>query len=96
MKLHEAIGLELEREELRKRIAPCPCGKVPSKLHITGEHSRAKWAEVCGDCCGEWSIEFRNQYHELGGLESERLALSAWNAAPRSKQHCWRASRHGR
>ena len=64
-------------------IKRCPCGQVPSKLITTG-HTRPKWAYVNGDCCGAWEVEFRNSYKELNSAASNRLALDAWNEAPRS------------
>jgi hypothetical protein len=61
----------------------CPCGIIPKNLVINCSE-RAKWGYVLGDCCGEWSIEFRNQYAKLGSVESEKAARHAWNNAPRS------------
>jgi len=67
-------------------LAPCPCGKTPERLIVDGEHAAPKWASVSGFCCGEWSIEFRNQYKLTGSDESNALAAAAWNAAPRAKK----------
>lgn len=60
----------------------CPCGKVPVSLFISPGGS-CKRAYVCGECCGEWNIEFRTQYHELDSAECEDLAREAWNDATR-------------
>jgi len=65
------------------RLAPCPCGKTPTRLVITGEHATPKWAQYHGDCCGEWIIEFRNQYNDLADDASTSLAEIAWNNASR-------------
>lgn len=64
-------------------LAPCPCGKVPKDLGIEAEHDRPKYAYVCGTCCSEWWIEYRNQYAELNSAESLERATKAWNEAPR-------------
>lgn len=64
-------------------IKPCPCGKTPPSLSITGT-PRAKWAYVAGACCGMWEVEFRNDYSELNSVDSNRRALEAWNEAPRA------------
>lgn len=63
-------------------LEQCPCGRQPPKLLVDGS-DRAKWAYVTGDCCGEWHIEFRNQYAPIPSDESMQLAVDAWNAAPR-------------
>ena len=61
-------------------LKPCPCGKTPKGLHVVTNTS-GKWAQVCGDCCNEWSIEYRNGYAE--GKEQYVLAVEAWNESPR-------------
>ncbi len=66
-----------------EQLKPCPCGETPSKLHITGNGQGYKWADATGDCCGEWSIEFRTQYLAHGSPECMELAIEAWNGAPR-------------
>lgn len=63
-------------------LAPCPCGETPGTLSII-PGSSSKWAWVCGDCCGDWHIEFRTNYKALDSPECRELALEAWNAAPR-------------
>lgn len=62
--------------------APCPCGKVPTKLVITCE-DRGKYGYVGGDCCNEWQIEFRNQYCQHRTQEQSIRAEAAWSSAPR-------------
>jgi len=65
-------------QELKK----CPCGSVPKSLQINAQ-DRDKWAFVSGDCCGEWSIEYRNNYARVPSEESMERARVAWNNAPR-------------
>lgn len=64
-------------------LAACPCGKTPDTLIITDAGQGGKWAMVCGNCCGDWMIEFRTGYNPLESDECERLARDAWNAARR-------------
>lgn len=40
--------------------------------------------EAVGDCCGEWSVEFRTQYKPADSPECYALAVQAWNDAPRA------------
>jgi hypothetical protein len=66
-------------------IRCCPCGKTPEKLLVFGaDHTGGKWAWVQGDCCGEWSIEFRLMYENMDSPKARELALEAWNGAPRA------------
>lgn len=67
-------------------LAPCPCGSTPSALNVTGEFHSPKYGRVSGNCCGEWEIEFRNQYCEIGGIESTAKATKAWNDASRAPE----------
>ena len=67
-----------------KTLAACPCGVVPLQLSICPEGS-GKWARVCGDCCGEWEIEFRLNYCAPTFPEGIELAQLAWNSAPRAQ-----------
>jgi hypothetical protein len=62
-------------------LKPCPCGQTPSKLHISDTGQGGKYADVFGDCCGDWKIEFRQQY--TTGDEAMGLAITAWNIATR-------------
>ena len=65
-------------------LAACPCGNVPTELGITDANQGSKWAFVTGDCCGEWTIEFRTNYAALDSDECKGLAVEAWNTAPRA------------
>ncbi len=65
-------------------IKPCPCGKTPESLHSVDNGQGMKWAQVSGNCCGEWSIEFRTGYNRLDSRECKDYALEAWNEAPRA------------
>ena len=64
-------------------LAPCPCGKAVESLSIMEGEPSGKWAWVSGNCCGEWSIEFRAEYNALDSDDCKRLAREAWNRAPR-------------
>ena len=72
--------------EVMKSLAPCPCGQIPKKLFIIDSGQGMKWANVCGDCCGEWSIEFRTLYKPFESNECMDLAIKAWNDAPRKER----------
>ena len=63
-------------------LKPCPCGKVPKMLMIQCQE-RAKYGQMTGDCCGEWTIEFKNGY-ESDKQVSLNKAVEAWNGAPRA------------
>lgn len=63
-------------------LKKCPCGNAPKSLQINAQ-DRDKWAFVSGDCCGEWSIEYRNNYARVPSEESMERARVAWNNAPR-------------
>jgi hypothetical protein len=65
-------------------LAACPCGKTPQELSITDAGQGGKWANVSGNCCGEWMIEFRTNYENLDSDKCKALAVEAWNAAPRA------------
>lgn len=65
------------------QLKSCPCGATPTALQITGDE-QAKWAHVSGNCCGEWEIEYRNNYTKLASTEAMTLAAAAWNEAPRA------------
>ena len=62
----------------------CGCGAVPNTLTITPGDT-CKWAWVSGDCCGEWYVEFRTDYKPLESDACMRLAIFAWNDAPRKE-----------
>ena len=63
-------------------LKPCPCGKTPTRLCIEEGYS-CKYAWASGDCCGEWSVEFRTGYHNADSDECYALAVEAWNRKPR-------------
>ena len=63
-------------------LKACPCGKIPEKLHISGNDS--KWAWVSAMCCNEWNIEFRTGYYKYNTEECMKLATAAWNDATRT------------
>ena len=64
----------------------CPCGEYPNELAVVENGQGTKWLIVSGDCCSEWSIEFRNNYAPIDSNECRTNALMAWNAAPRKEQ----------
>jgi len=66
-----------------KKLKRCPCGEVPKELHIITEHEHPKYAIACGMCCGEWFIEFRNNYESLNSGRAMELAVVAWNESTR-------------
>ena len=66
-------------------LLPCPCGKTPEKLYIHDTGQGGKWANVNGDCCGVWEIEFRTDYLDYQSDECMALAITAWNDAPRAR-----------
>lgn len=61
----------------------CPCGEIPTSLQITDNGQGAKWANVSGDCCGEWMIEVRTSYYSLDSDECMQCAIEGWNMANR-------------
>ncbi len=65
------------------KLAPCPCGMPISELQITDSGEGGKWANVAGNCCGEWMIEFRTGNENLTSEKCLSLAIAAWNSAPR-------------
>jgi hypothetical protein len=64
------------------KLAPCPCGRPISELQIS-DSGEGKWANVTGNCCGEWMIEFRTKNEKLTSEKCISLAIEAWNSAPR-------------
>lgn len=67
---------------LPPEIRPCFCGATPDQLAIT-EGSSCKYAWAACGWCAEWSIEFRTNYSQ-DPIELQRLAVEAWNRAPRA------------
>lgn len=61
-------------------LAPCPCGEVPDSL-IVCEGRLGSEAMVSGNCCDEWSVEFRINYKDPYSPEGYALAVEAWNGA---------------
>ncbi len=66
-----------------KPLKPCPCGIVPKELWLSENGQGSKYATACGDCCGEWNIEFKTQYKRLDTQECISFAVKAWNESPR-------------
>ena len=64
-------------------LLACPCGKVPNDVFVV-EGDSCKRAYVAGICCGEWHIEFRTNYEDLKSEKCKKLAIKAWNEAPRA------------
>ena len=65
------------------KLKKCQCGKTPKHLDITDAGQGGKWANASGDCCGEWTVEFRTGYHALDSKECMERAIEYWNDAPR-------------
>ena len=65
------------------KLSPCPCGEEVTDVHITPYS--VMWSYVSGDCCDKWFIIFRNKGKHIGSPDCERLAIEAWNNAPRGK-----------
>ncbi len=68
------------------KLKPCPCGRHVSDVDITDAGQGGKWANVSGNCCGEWTIEFRTQYLDLASPECKALGVEAWNEATRAQE----------
>ena len=66
-----------------KNLMPCPCGRPIDKLFISDSGQGQKYANVSGNCCGEWMIEFRTNYLDFDSIDCMDLAIKAWNNAPR-------------
>ncbi len=66
---------------MQNKFKPCPCGRIPEKLHIVPRGQGEKWSLAVGACCGEWHVEFlANRQRPI--MES---AVEAWNHAPRNR-----------
>lgn len=65
----------------RREIYPCPCGQQPIALMVEIDRDR-KRGHTFGDCCGEWIVEFNNNYTADKDKMAEK-ARRAWNRAPR-------------
>lgn len=80
----EAIAAATQ-EPPAHNIKECPCGKTPEGLYIEmvgATQVGAKLGAASGSCCGTWRIEFINNY--ATGDDTTRLAVQAWNDAPRA------------
>lgn len=69
------------RAKKEKPLAPCPCGKVPSVL-VVDVLPGGKYGTVTGNCCGEWSVEFRNGFEQNQDAVMEK-GKQGWNDASR-------------
>lgn len=67
---------------LMEPLEQCPCGELPTKLHITTTSQGRRWATVSGDCCDIWTIDFYSA--GLSPPEVEKAANNVWNTAPRN------------
>ena len=67
------------------KLKPCPCGEIPENLSI--DDSDCKWFTCCGDCCGEWFIEFRSGYLSMERDKEKimEMATDEWNETKRAK-----------
>lgn len=63
-------------------LAKCPCGCTPSAIVVVSE-DQSKWSYACGDCCGDWHIEFRSNYFKSDDARLQILANEAWNNTTR-------------
>lgn len=70
-----------------ENLKPCPRGQTPKSVSIADNGS--KWAYVSGDCCGEWNIEFRTQYHRIDTPE-------CWEVKPSNTRCTRRGYRRGK
>jgi hypothetical protein len=73
------------------KLKPCFCGEIPTELILMPSDGSYKYAFACGNCCGDWSIEFRTNYKKLESPECMELAIKAWNNSPRqeSEKEMW-------
>jgi hypothetical protein len=66
-------------------LKPCPCGEVPTLLHISIEPPPDCFGMAWGlDCCGEWKVRYSFQSSDSVATIENR-ATKAWNAAPRGE-----------
>ena len=63
-------------------LKPCPCGKTPTSICLSGWEPRQKWVNAFTGCCGEWMFEFRANY-EGEEHKVQLMADAAWNELPR-------------
>ncbi len=62
-------------------LAPCPCGKVPEGLRVSGFTKDVVY--FTGDCCEEWHVQVERVKN--GALRLMRDALGEWDNLPRAK-----------
>jgi len=67
------------------KLKRCPCGQIPKNLILSESASSPKYANVSGDCCQYWEVEFRTEFHSINFEEEKKWAIEAWNDAPRDK-----------
>lgn len=78
----EQVEDAIKEAGVRKiQLKPCPCGVVPRMLMINCA-DRAKYGQMTGDCCGEWTVDFKNGYASDKQV-TQLKAVTAWNDAPR-------------
>ena len=81
-KMNFTVNSFLEVRVMSK-LKRCPCGEIPTTLILADNGQGGKWATASGDCCNEWSIEFRTYYAELDSDDCMDTAIEAWNNTPR-------------
>jgi hypothetical protein len=69
---------------MSKRLKKCPCGQVPEDLTLCSG-ACTSWGYAAGNCCNEWSIEFRLGTARIDSPEASALARAAWDQAPRRR-----------
>ena len=64
-------------------LKKCPCGKVPSEL-VLYIQAGTLWTHVAGNCCYKWQVT-ADLALEDGPEKNMKIAIKAWNAAPRKE-----------
>jgi len=72
----------MSKEVVDAGLKRCPCGEVPASLEMIDTGQGFKWMNVVGTCCGQWSLEFRADYHPDPDNRMP-LAIECWNSADR-------------
>ena len=76
---HRRMNLSDENQPEKKVFGACPCGSVPTDLMISVPNG-SKYGAVAGNCCGDWSLEFKAGYpKDQDDLIAK--ASDAWNGA---------------
>lgn len=65
------------------KLEPCPCGEIPKDIGIEDDGYPHRWMYAYGTCCSRWNVEFKSYY--MQGEELKKIAIEAWNNAPRSR-----------